>query len=93
MSALNADAKASLRDAGVSQAAWARQHFADGHWHGDACGCPDDRCTGYHHDVSDDCGCLSSLLADYVTRRAGAAVVRSVSELALGGEHIPGGGL
>jgi hypothetical protein len=60
---LNAAAKATLRDHGVSQAAWARANFADGRWHGDACGCTDDRCIGYHHDEHDDCGCLPALLS------------------------------
>ena len=64
MAKLNEDAKITLRNAGVSQAAWARAHFADGRWHGDACGCPDDRCIGYHHEARDDCGCLPALLAD-----------------------------
>ena len=59
---LNEAAKATLRDAGVPQAAWARAHFSDGRWHGDACGCPDDRCTGYHHDEDSECACLPALL-------------------------------
>ena len=61
---LNQDAKAALRDAGVSQAAWARANFGDGRWHGDACGCPDGRCAGYHHGEGEECGCLRALLAD-----------------------------
>jgi hypothetical protein len=59
---LNGTAKATLKDHGVSQAEWARRHFADGRWHGDTCGCPDDRCIGYHHDAGEDCGCLHTLL-------------------------------
>lgn len=35
-------------------------------WCGDSCGCPDDRCIGYHHDREDDCGCLPTLLDQYV---------------------------
>ena len=68
MTALNAAAKARLRDAGVSPAAWARANFsADGIWSGDACGCPDDRCKdGYHHDPHEECGCLQVLLAQYL---------------------------
>ena len=62
---LNETAKAILRDAGISQAAWARANFmADGRWCGDACGCPDDRCIGYHHD-GEDCGCLLTLITQY----------------------------
>jgi hypothetical protein len=68
MAALNATAKAALRDAGVSQAAWARaNHSADGNWNGDACGCPDDRCINHHHDAGEECGCLRTLLADYLS--------------------------
>lgn len=62
---LNETAKATLREAGVSQAEWARAHFQSGAWHGDACGCPDDRCIGYHHLDEDDCGCLPVLLDGY----------------------------
>jgi hypothetical protein len=75
MAALNAAAKAALRNANISQAAWARScGFSDGHWYGDACGCPDDRCAGYHHDsYDDDCGCLAVLLDDYDGPRKGGA--------------------
>ena len=74
---LNEEAKATLRDAGVSQAAWIRANFpADGHWYGDACGCIDDRCIGHHHDEAESCGCLPSLLADY---RSGEGMFADVS--------------
>jgi hypothetical protein len=66
---LNVAAKAALREAGVTQAAWAREHFTDGKWHGDECGCIDDRCIGYHHGENDDCGCLPALLATYLRER------------------------
>jgi len=67
MTALNAAAKAALRDAGITQAAWARANFmSDGRWGGDACGCPDDRCIGYHHDGPDGCGCLDVLLTQFL---------------------------
>lgn len=59
---LNDEARAALRDAGVSQAAWARRHFDVVSWWGDVCGCPDDRCIGFHHDAQDECGCLRALL-------------------------------
>ncbi len=65
MTKLNATAREALRAAGISQAAWARENgYADGRWHGDACGCFDDRCIGFHHDGPDDCQCLPALLAD-----------------------------
>ena len=53
-----------LRNAGLSQAEWARRNgYSDGKWGGDLCGCPDDCCIGYHHDEDDDCGCLPAVLA------------------------------
>lgn len=62
---LNNAAKEALRAAEVTQAAWIRHHFGDDAktWGGDACGCPDDRCIGYHHNAPDDCNCLPVLLA------------------------------
>lgn len=64
MSQLNSTAKATLRDAGVTQVGWAREFWLDGIWGGDACGCPDDRCIGHHHEAYDECRCLPALLAD-----------------------------
>lgn len=65
VSRLNEDARAALRCAGISEAAWARHNdYKTGRWGGDVCGCPDDRCIGYHHDAQDDCQCLLTLLAD-----------------------------
>lgn len=69
MATLNEDAKTVLRDAGVSQAAWARANFmAGGRWCGDPCGCPDSgRCmNGFHHFPDDECGCLRVLLEQYL---------------------------
>ena len=73
MTMLNASAKAALRSYGVSQAALARRYFTDGRWHGDACGCPDDRCIGHHHDDPDDCGCLLFVLDEIRAERKAAA--------------------
>ena len=66
MAKLNADARHMLEAFEISQAAWIRHHFGEAAktWRGDACGCPDDRCIGDHHDAQDDCGCLSALLDD-----------------------------
>ena len=73
MSTLNTDAKGTLRLAGITQAAWARAHgYADGRWHGDACGCPDDRCIGYHHDEGEECGCLQALINVAINTPGGA---------------------
>lgn len=58
MPRLEPAARAYLRGVGVSQAALARHYFTDGRWHGDACGCPDDRCIGHHHESGDDCLCF-----------------------------------
>ena len=69
MTALNATAKATLRSYGVSQAEYARRWFPFGGWHGDACGCPDDRCIGYHHDAAEDCGCLPVVLDEIRAER------------------------
>ena len=53
---LNTDARDTLRAWEVSQAAWIRHHFGEDAktWYGDACGCTDDRCIGYHHHGPDD---------------------------------------
>jgi hypothetical protein len=68
MTALNATAKATLKAADVTQAEWARANYMEsGKWCGDQCGCPDDRCAnGFHHMGPDDCGCLPTLLAEYL---------------------------
>ena len=63
MARLNESARLTLRNAGLSPTDWAHAHgYSDGKWGGDQCGCPDDRCIGYHHDDPDECGCLPSLL-------------------------------
>lgn len=73
---LTADARDTLRAHDVSQAHWIRHHFgADAKsWHGDACGCPDDRCIGFHHDRQDDCQCLPTLLRDLAAELRGERV-------------------
>lgn len=64
MPKLSIAAKATIKDHGVSQASWARRFFSMPVWRGDTCGCPDERCIGYHHDAAEDCGCLSSLITE-----------------------------
>lgn len=61
---LTATARETLRDAGITATEWARRWWVSGGWGGDACGCPDDRCIGHHHDAEDECGCLPALLAE-----------------------------
>jgi len=57
------DARQVLRAVGLTLPEWAReQGWLDGVWRGDHCGCSDDRCIGYHHDVGEECGCLLALL-------------------------------
>lgn len=82
MSRLNHNAREYLKGNGITQAAWARWNgWRDGVWHGDACGCPDDRCAGYHHDDdAADCGCLRSLAQDFDQQIYAAAKSGTVAE-------------
>lgn len=68
MPRLNTEARTTLRNAGLGPTAWAKLHGdADAAiWHGDACGCPDDRCRGHYHDTTQPCGCLDVLIADHL---------------------------
>jgi hypothetical protein len=50
----------------VTIAGYTRHFFPDGKWHGDRCGCVDDRCIGFHHIDESDCQCLPVWLDDYV---------------------------
>lgn len=61
---LNLDARRVLRDADVTASAYIRSWSADGIWRGDACGCPDDRCIGHHHEPDDPCGCIRVILTE-----------------------------
>lgn len=59
-----------LRDRGIAHLEWLDYHGStDGLWHGDRCGCPDDRCIDHHHDVDEPCGCVQAL-ADELTGTA-----------------------
>lgn len=62
MAYLSARARERLRLSKVTPEEWARRWFDSPTWSGDHCGCPDDRCEGYHHEAGDACGCLDSLL-------------------------------
>lgn len=66
MTQLNYEAREALRLAGLTSTAWAKRHGykSAGDWRGDECGCPDDRCIGYHHDASEECGCLPALIEE-----------------------------
>ncbi|MGO2555012.1 MAG: hypothetical protein ACTIA2_08285 [Brevibacterium aurantiacum] len=73
MTKMNAEARQRLDAAGISLAEWSRRHSASTAWHGDKCGCPDDRCIGYHHDPSEPCQCLPALIRDYETEKRSSA--------------------
>jgi hypothetical protein len=45
-------------------AAWLTYDTPDPEWHGDRCGCPDDRCIGFHHGPDEECGCLAVFVAE-----------------------------
>ena len=75
MSGLNATARATLRDAGVSVGMWVRANYGQpgDTWTGDVCGCPDDRCAnGFHHMGVDDCGCLDVMLGLFLSGTGGS---------------------
>lgn len=59
---LDSDARHELATHGVTATDWALEWFGRPAWQGDSCGCPDDRCTGHHHDAGEPCGCLTALL-------------------------------
>ena len=66
---LSPEARQEIQAAGLTVAAYVRDRYPDGQWGGDLCGCPDDRCRGHHHDVGEDCGCLTSLLREQAAGR------------------------
>lgn len=66
MATLNAEARETLDVYGYTPKQWAKIHPTDGTWHGDECGCSDDRCIGFHHDAADDCQCLPAMITEVV---------------------------
>jgi len=67
MATLTDEAVTTLDLAGISPREWARAHTGGTVWKGDACGCPDDRCAGSHHDAAAPCDCLAALIAERTT--------------------------
>lgn len=65
MAHLNDEALTRLEQAGITPEQWATHHHNRTDWAGDACGCPDDRCIGHHHDVDEPCRCLPALITTY----------------------------
>lgn len=45
---------------GVTPEEYAAKVWTDGLWHGDSCGCTDDRCNGKHHAEGAHCNCLDA---------------------------------
>lgn len=85
-------ATAALADAGVrvTIAGYIRHCFTDGKWHGDSCGCPDDRCRGYHHDEHAECGCFEVVLREYVRAAHGRASATDGWSLPGWGDNLDG---
>jgi hypothetical protein len=71
--ALSASVVAALAEEGLTVEDYAGQFSADGVWYGDACGCSDDRCSGFHHDAASNCGCFPVLLEQALDSPALAA--------------------
>jgi hypothetical protein len=66
MSVLGRPAVAQLATWGITRRQWIAEHGGtDGKWYGDRCGCPDDRCTGFHHAEDAFCGCVEALAKEY----------------------------
>ena len=78
MTALSQQARDQIKESGLTIAAYVRDRWHDGAWHGDACGCSDDRCIGYHHDEGEECQCLPVLIRG-VLASGGDALTRLVA--------------
>ncbi len=86
MAQLNAAALEALAAAEISVTDWARANMMGEKWRGDICGCPDDRCIGFHHHGPDDCGCLPTLISEYL---AGPEEVTAVRVVELDSRGLP----
>lgn len=61
-------ARRQIRESGLTIAAYIRDWCPDDRWLGDSCGCPDDRCIGYHHDENEECSCLDVTIAEVAAK-------------------------
>ena len=86
MPTLNHAARETLQLAGLTSRQWAQRHgyASAAEWRGDECGCPDDRCIGYHHDAEEECGCLPALINELRRDERKLADARPVWARALG---------
>lgn len=73
MSVLSAEAREDFVISGVNLRELAAATWGDGKWHGDECGCTDDRCIGHHHDETEECQCRPAVIRRYLTDKAAAA--------------------
>lgn len=78
---LNQIARETIKSAGATIASYVRHYSRCDEWRGDACGCVDDRCIGYHHDECDECGCLSAWLADMLAAQLVDRIRSDLAEL------------
>lgn len=67
---LTAEGRATLRVYGVTAAAWLRLYPAC-----DDCGCPDDRCIGYHHVDGGPCDLQYWLQDDIAAGRVHSSLI------------------
>ncbi len=66
-------ARETIKASGLTIRAFILENQGDENWHGDDCGCTDDRCIGFHHEEHEECGCLPVLIEEtkkQMSRRA-----------------------
>jgi len=61
---LSQHARLVIESAGLTVENYVGHHSHDAAWHGDECGCTDDRCIGFHHAEDQSCGCLPVLIEE-----------------------------
>lgn len=57
-------------------------------WHGDRCGCSDDRCIGFHHDEDDECSCLPAMIDERGESRQAAREAEAAWALPLDDSNL-----